>query len=160
VLFKLVRESRPRLCLELGTNMGISAAYQASALRLNGDGELLTIEGSASRAELARRHLAGLGLTNVRVTTGRFDDVLPVILDESGPVDFAFIDGHHDEAATRRYFDLIVSAATPSALVVLDDISWSDGMKRAWGALHSDSRVALSVDLRVIGLCLLRASDT
>jgi predicted O-methyltransferase YrrM len=160
VLFKLVRESRPRLCLELGTNLGISAAYLASALRLNGDGQLLTIEGLASRAELARRHLAGLHLTNVRVITGRFDDVLPVILDESGPVDFAFIDGHHDEAATRRYFDAIVSTASRKALIILDDISWSAGMKQAWHAIRCDPRVTLEADLRVLGVCVVEGGGS
>ena len=40
VLFKLLREFRPITCIELGTCLGISAAYQATALKLNNKGNL------------------------------------------------------------------------------------------------------------------------
>src|SRR5688572_21226429 len=36
-LMRLVRELAPRSCLELGTGFGLSTAYQAAALELNGD---------------------------------------------------------------------------------------------------------------------------
>jgi predicted O-methyltransferase YrrM len=160
LLFMLVREARPARCLELGSNLGLSAAYQASALRLNGTGLLVTLEGAEPRARLARQNLARLGLDNATVVTGEFRNTLAGILEVDPPVDFAFIDGHHDEHATREYFERIAARAAPTAIIVLDDISWSDGMKRAWRSIRSDSRVALAVDLRVIGLCLLRASDT
>ncbi len=80
VLFKLVREFEPGTCLELGTNMGISAAYQASALKLNGAGRLITLEGEDARAVLARRNLGQLGLENVEVVLGQFRDTLPAVL--------------------------------------------------------------------------------
>jgi predicted O-methyltransferase YrrM len=67
VLFHLMREFKPRRCLELGTNLGISAAYQAAALRLNGGGELDTIEGAPAIAALARAHLASLQLSEATV---------------------------------------------------------------------------------------------
>ena len=39
LLFALIRKLEPRQCLELGTSLGLSAAYEASALRLNGSRE-------------------------------------------------------------------------------------------------------------------------
>lgn len=36
LLFKLIREFKPTSGLELGTSLGISAAYQASAMEING----------------------------------------------------------------------------------------------------------------------------
>lgn len=155
VLFKLVREFQPGTCLELGTNMGISAAYQASALKLIGTGRLITLEGEEPRARVARRNLGHLGLDNVEVVLGRFRDTLPVVLSGCGSVDFAFIDGHHDELATRSYFDLIASHLSSPALIALDDISWSQGMKRAWAVIRRDPRVRVSVDLHVLGLCVV-----
>src|SRR5215218_306872 len=43
-LMRLVRELRPRSCLELGTGLGISGAYQAASLELNRAGELTTLD--------------------------------------------------------------------------------------------------------------------
>jgi len=155
VLFRLVREFQPQTCLELGTNMGISAAYQASALKLTGAGKLITLEGDEARARAARGHLRQLGLNNVEVVLGRFRDTLPAILSRCETIDFAFIDGHHDELATREYFELIALHLSSPAVVVLDDISWSQGMKQAWAVIRHDPRVRVSVDLRVLGLCVV-----
>jgi predicted O-methyltransferase YrrM len=156
VLFKVVRETRPQRVLELGTNLGISAAYLASALRVNEEGSLVTLEGAAARADLARRHLERLGLDNATVITGRFQDTLPGVLANCAPVDFAFIDGHHDEDATKEYFAQVTGHTSTAALVVLDDIRWSRGMQRAWNEIRVDPRVAFAVDLRVLGICVVR----
>lgn len=51
LLYFLIREFMPQRALELGTNLGISAAYQAAALT---DGTLWTLEASAYRQRLAR----------------------------------------------------------------------------------------------------------
>jgi hypothetical protein len=40
LLFKLIRKFRPSICLELGTCLGISASFQAAALKLNGIGKI------------------------------------------------------------------------------------------------------------------------
>ena len=53
LIFKIIRDFKPEKCLELGTSLGISGAYQISALKLNGFGELITIEGSPHLAEIA-----------------------------------------------------------------------------------------------------------
>ncbi|MGH8604150.1 MAG: O-methyltransferase, partial [Gammaproteobacteria bacterium] len=44
-LFKLIRKLEPSSCVELGSCVGISASYQASALKINEKGNLLTLEG-------------------------------------------------------------------------------------------------------------------
>jgi hypothetical protein len=38
-LMKLLRHFRPRVCVELGTNLGLSALYMAAAMKLNGFGD-------------------------------------------------------------------------------------------------------------------------
>ncbi|OHB75349.1 MAG: hypothetical protein A2Z34_04910, partial [Planctomycetes bacterium RBG_16_59_8] len=72
LLFKLIRKFAPSSCLELGTCLGISGAYQASALKLNANGRLVTMEGAKALASLAEQHFQQLGLDNVRVVVGRF----------------------------------------------------------------------------------------
>lgn len=59
-LFALVRALRPKICLEIGTGVGISAAYIIAALAMNREGILWTLEGDADRLALARQHLRAL----------------------------------------------------------------------------------------------------
>lgn len=160
ILFSLVRRLRPRGCLELGSCLGISAAYQGAALELNGEGRLLSLEGSSERAAIAAESIEELALGQyVEVRAGRFASTLEAALGDVGTIDYAFVDGHHDEEATLEYFDEIAMRAAPGALVVLDDIRWSEGMERAWSRARGDSRVAVSADLGPVGLCLLGEAD-
>jgi len=88
-LMRLVRELAPRSCLELGTGFGISAAYQAASLELNGAGRLTTLEGAGEWANAAERGAAALGLHNLEVRVGPLDDTLEGVLAEVAPVEFA-----------------------------------------------------------------------
>jgi predicted O-methyltransferase YrrM len=155
LLFKLIRTVHPTSCIEMGTNVGISAAYQAAALRLNGHGTLATIEGAAPLADIAKSNFQQLGLDTVEVVVGRFQDALPDLLKNRGPVDYVFVDGHHDEQATMAYFEQIFPFLAEAALVVFDDITWSEGMKRAWNTIAYDKRVSVAVDLGPVGLCVI-----
>jgi predicted O-methyltransferase YrrM len=152
-LFHLVRELRPMRALELGTALGVSAAYQGAALELNGCGRLVTVEGARPLAELAERNLDRLDIGNVDVVTGRFLDVLPAVLDDLQPLDYAYIDGHHDGRATRDYFETVLSAIAGPALLVFDDIGISSGMREAWAAIRRHPRVGTAIDLRKLGVC-------
>jgi len=143
-LFGVVRETRPAVCLELGTCLGVSAAYQAAALKVNGCGFLYSIEGARPLAEQAQAFLGRLGLSElVDIRIGRFTDVLPDLLAERR-FDFVFLDGHHDEIATRDYFEQIWPAMTPGGVMVFDDIAWSEGMKRAWQTIRQNDAVKKS----------------
>lgn len=155
LLFKLVRKFEPSVCLELGTSLGISTAYQAAGLKLNREGGIVTLEGAESSAALARENFQGLDLDNVTTVVGRFQDTLDGVLDRYGPIDLAFIDGHHDEQATLAYFEQIYPSLSERAVLVFDDISWSEGMERAWSAIEADTRVELSVGLSQLGICFL-----
>lgn len=155
LLFKIIREFRPSTCIELGTCLGISAAYQASAQRLNQKGEIITLEGSESLASLAIQNLQELGLENTQVVVGRFIDTLDAVLEENKPIDYVFIDGHHDEKATVAYFEQILPYLAEESIMIFDDISWNLGMRRAWDYIEASDHVKLSLDLHTIGICAL-----
>ena len=154
LLFKIVREFRPSVCLELGTALGISAAYQAAALELNHHGRIVTLEGAESIASLARKNLEMLCLERVDVVVGRFQDTLQDVLYENAPLNFVFIDGHHDETATLTYFRQILPHLSDGAILVFDDIHWSRGMERAWNTIQKDRNLKMSVDLFSVGICI------
>lgn len=156
LLFLLARRLRPARVLELGTCVGISAGYLAAGLHLNASGRLVTLEGAAALADLARRHLDELGLGDrTEVVTGLFSETLAPTLERFNPIDLAFIDGHHDEQATQDYFEELLGVADRPAVVVFDDIAWSDGMVRAWQALMEHPSVGQVVDLNRVGICVV-----
>ena len=154
-LFRLVRETRPSTCLELGTSLGLSASYQAAALDLNGKGRLLTVEVSEPLSRLASANLQRLGASRAEVRLGGFQEVLGSLLSEIAPVDVAFIDGNHLEDRTIEYFEQIAPCASEGALLIFDDISWSEGMARAWATIQSSDKVVSSVDLGRLGICVI-----
>lgn len=155
ILFKIVREFKPVTLVELGTCVGISAAYQAAALKLNGEGNIATIEGAQSLASLSRKNLEGLGLDNVTVICGKFQDKLEGLFKSSRSIDYVFIDGHHDEEATMTYFRSFLPYLSQRAIIIFDDISWSRGMRRAWNRVIENKNIKVAVDLRSIGICLI-----
>lgn len=160
-LYLLVREFKPSVAFELGTNVGISSAYQAAALKLNGGGRLITLDASPYRLRLAKRLHERVGLADeVAYRPGLFSDTLEHALEESGPVDYAFIDGHHQYRPTLDYFDMICGRAADGAVFVFDDIVWSSGMKRAWGEIKADRRVAVAADFGTVGVCVAGGAES
>ena len=150
-LFKLIRKFRPLNCLELGTGFGISTAYQAAALSINGAGKITSIEGAEPLATLAESHLKSLNLNNFSIVLGKFIDKLPEFL-KNNSFDFVFIDGHHTEEATLEYFRLIRPYLAERSIIIFDDISWSNGMKRAWKTILESEGITISIDFLKMGL--------
>jgi predicted O-methyltransferase YrrM len=150
-MFHLIRQFKPIRCVEMGTCLGISASFISSALRLNGFGRLVSLEGSPQQAEIARATFHQLGLNNVTVRVGRFKDTLVPALNEMKPVSFVFVDGHHDEGATCLYFDTIRQYLDVENVIIFDDIRWSEGMKTAWRYVRARSE---AYDLGSVGACI------
>ena len=136
-VYKIISEINPKTILELGTCCGFSSSYMSFFAP---NSKIYTIEGSPNIAEIAKENHRFFGLSNVSVFVGRFDIVLPKLLEEISPIDFAFIDGHHDREATLSYFKQILPFMAKGGVMLFDDIAWSEGMKEAWREIV-DSKV-------------------
>lgn len=152
LLFKLIRHLLPENPLEMGTCVGISASYQTAALKLNGRGHLITLEGSEATAEVAKSTLSGLGLEKAEVHVGPFHKTLAKALESHKPIDFLFNDGHHDGKAVLSYFKQSLPHLASKAVIFVDDIRWSESMTDSWMALCRDTRISLSIDFGGTGL--------
>ncbi len=157
-LFRLVRRLKPESLLELGTCLGISGAYIGAAMSMNGFGSLVTIEGAETLAAKAQTNFDTLGFRNIETVVGRFQDRLDAVLQKTGRLDAVLIDGHHDGAATLRYFETILPALAPGAVVVFDDIGWSMEMHEAWKMLRAHHSVGCSIDMFDMGICCIGGS--
>jgi predicted O-methyltransferase YrrM len=152
LLFRIVNYYQPKTMIELGTSLGISAAYIASG---NANGKLITIEGSKAIAEIADKNFRSLGLSNIELITGNFDIILPHILEKISP-GFVFIDGNHRAAPTLNYFQQLLEKRSESSLFIFDDIHWSSEMESAWEEIKNHPSVLLTIDLFFIGLVFFR----
>jgi predicted O-methyltransferase YrrM len=156
-LLRLVRELRPRSCLELGTGHGLSGCYQAAGLELNGAGRLVTLEGASARARIAQQGFAAVGLGRVEAIVGPLRDTLAGAARRAAPVDYAFVDAEHEEAETLEHFRTLAPHLAGPAVVVFDDIRWSDGMRRAWRQISGHPAVTAAIDLHRMGVCVVAA---
>jgi predicted O-methyltransferase YrrM len=153
LLARLVKYFSPSCILELGTSLGISTAYMASA---RPEARVYTLEGCPNLAGRAGNNFKTLGLENIEVIRSTFEEVLDRVLENIPSLDFVFIDGNHTCAATLEYLDKCLRHAHPDTVLVLDDIHWSDEMERAWEIVRKDPRVIVTVDLFRLGLVFLR----
>ena len=148
-LYRLAQDFQPKTIIELGTSFGISGLYLAAAIP---HGKLVTLEGCANIAEIARENFKKAHIDNVEIRIGHFDETLPQLLKSVDRVNFVYIDGNHTEEATLRYFSWLKDKAAENTVLIFDDIHWSEGMKNAWQQIINDKSVTLTVDLFQIGL--------
>jgi predicted O-methyltransferase YrrM len=102
LLFRMVKHYQPTTILELGTSLGITSSYLALA---NPEAGLITMEGAAAIAAVAKKNFEDLDIRNYKLIEGNFDDTLTTVLQQISSVDFAFIDGNHRQIPTEQYFE-------------------------------------------------------
>ncbi|RAX58362.1 hypothetical protein CCZ01_02800 [Helicobacter monodelphidis] len=129
ILYSLFSKYYPQRILELGTCCGFSSVYMSLFAP---QAYIHTIEGSPNTAEIAKQNHTFFKCQNIQIHIGRFDSVLPSLLPQIVPIDFAFIDGHHDKDATLEYFRMILPFMAQNSIMLFDDIAWNELMQEAW----------------------------
>ncbi len=154
LIYAMIKKYQPSTVLELGTCCGFSSIYISMALK--NKGIIHTIEGSPQTAKIAQNNFQEAGCTNIVSHIGKFNDALPTLLPNIKPINFVFIDGPHDKNATLKYFEEIKPFLSKNALILFDDISWSDGMREAWEVIKKDKHVESYIDFHKVGLCFIK----
>lgn len=153
---RLVRRLTPRSVLELGTGVGVSAAYISAGLELAGGGELISLDGARAWSAYAGATLQQLELAHhVELRVGAIDEILPEALAAAAPIDYAFLDADHSQDATVRHFEAVREHLAPGAVVVLDDITFNRDMWRGWQGIRKSRGVAISVSLGRVGVLVM-----
>lgn len=154
LFYRLTQFVNPGVIFELGTSLGLTTAYFASAAP---EASLITFEGCPETARIARENFLRLGVTNITTVVGNIDDTLPVELKnvERG-VDMVFFDANHRYEPTVRYFEWARHYAHPGSVFIFDDIYWSEEMKRAWEYIKAQPEVTITIDLFWVGLVFFR----
>lgn len=152
LLFRIVQYYQPAAILELGTSLGITSSYLAKG---NEQGVVFTCEGSSAIAGIAQENFDALQIKNIRLTQGDFAKTLQPLLNETGKVDLAFVDGNHRKDPTLDYFTQLLHHSHPATIMVFDDIHWSEEMEAAWHTIQQHPSVTLTIDLFFIGLVFI-----
>jgi predicted O-methyltransferase YrrM len=120
LLHLLARLHGARRILEVGTLGGYSTIWLARALPPGG--RLVTLELSATNAEVARANVARAGLADaVDVRVGPALETLPRLAEEGGaPFDLVFIDA--DKPSTAEYFEWALALTRPGSVIVVDNV--------------------------------------
>lgn len=153
LLFMMIRYFKANSILELGTSLGITTAYMASA---HPNTKVVTVEGSESIAKVAQENFDKLKLNNIQLVVGNFDNELKKICENQKTFDLIFIDGNHRELPTINYFNTVIPFCHNDTILLFDDIHWSEEMQEAWEYIKNHEAVTCTIDIFEMGIVLLR----
>jgi predicted O-methyltransferase YrrM len=153
VLYEIVKHFGCVNIIELGTSLGISTAYMATANPLC---TVTTCEGSSTIAQIAKDNFQRLYLNNIHQLVGEFSITLPQALALHASIDLLFVDGNHQYQPTIDYFESALPKLHNNSIVVFDDIHWSKEMENAWKKIKAHPQVSESIDLFFLGIVFFR----
>lgn len=130
----LVTALAPKRVLEIGTAIGFSTLWMASALPAGG--RIDTIDPDRSRTDRARRYWLRAGVTDrVRVVNEPALRVLPRL---APGIEFAFIDAIKTEYIA--YLEALLPKMAPGGMITVDNVLWSG---RIAAGVHDEDTDAL-----------------
>lgn len=149
ILFQLIRFFNPERVLELGTSIGLTTLYLASAQYPR---PVHSVEANAAYFEFAKRlhaqHISKLNILFFHSTFETFLNANPDVYD------FIFIDGAHDYHTTVKLFEYFNLHQGPRQVLVFDDIYWSPQMTKAWKHITENATGHLVLDAFSIGIVI------
>lgn len=155
-LYFLVKKNNPSAILEIGTNLGISGCYILEGIKNNDNAKFITMEGLSQLCEISSKQFANIApKSKYDIREGLFDSTFPQLLEEHIPFELLFIDGNHRKEPTIAYFDALKTKVSSPAILVFDDINWSNEMKEAWAAIKNDQHVNFAIDLYKQGVVII-----
>ena len=113
--------------VELGTSLGLTTAYLAMPDSRN---KVLTYEGCAAVAAVARENWKSMGVSNIRCHVGKIE--VETLDKELDVVDVAFVDANHTYTGAREYFNVLARKVHAKSVIVMDDIHHNAEMERVW----------------------------
>lgn len=152
-LYRLIDYIGAKNSVELGSSLGLSSFYMASAKK---EGYVTTFEGNPHFVKFIEHQKQLLGIENLEVIEGNFDKTYSDFLGLKPKIDFAFIDGNHREEPTINYFKQTIPCLHENSVMVFDDIHWSDGMYQAWKEIIAHPKVTASMDMFIMGIVFFR----
>lgn len=141
IVFISRNAERPMEIVELGTSLGITTAYLATANTAN---RVTTFEGCPAIGKIAEGTWQAFDLHHIQLVKGNIDDTLSEHLPKQ--LDFAFVDANHTQEATLRYVEMLLTHIHEKTIIFIDDIHYSKEMEQAWETLKCYPQVTTTMD--------------
>ena len=148
-LYRLALFSKSAQIVELGTSLGITTAYLASA---DADANVYTIEADKNVQKIAQDNWRELNFKNIQSYSFDLNEGWNLLANEINKIDFLFIDANHRKEAMIRYVLQTMPYIHEQSVIVLDDIHWSEEALEAWNILKARREVTLSFDIYQMGI--------
>lgn len=161
-LAMLIRLTRTRRALEIGTFTGYSALAVASALPE--DGKLIACDVSEEWTKIGQRYWVEAGVADkIDLRIGPAIETLEALKRDglAGTFDFAFIDA--DKPSYDAYYEACLQLLRQGGLIAIDNVLWSGAVVDP--AIHDPSTEALrAINLKIrdderVESCLLTVGD-
>lgn len=142
----LVKMTKAKLAIDVGTYVGFSALSLAEAM--GNEGEVRTYENNSEHAAIAKSNIQNHPQGDkVKLFLG---DALDLLKEIDQPVDLAFIDANKRPYA--QYYEILVEKLRPGGVMVIDDALWKgevisptetkhETMNQLNELIHQDPRV-------------------
>lgn len=158
----LIRLTRARRALEIGTFTGYSALAVASALPL--DGKLVCCDISEEWTSVGRRYWTQAGVAErIDLRLAPAHETLPKLLREFGPgsFDYVFIDA--DKTGADFYYETSLELLRAGGVVAIDNTLWSGAVADA-KRQDADTVALRAINRKVrddsrVDMCLLTVGD-
>jgi predicted O-methyltransferase YrrM len=146
-LYRLVDYLKCTEAIELGTSLGITTSYLASACN-----QVKTVEADKNVLNIAEEGWKQLSKRNIKSYCFDLNEGWTHLSNEIDTIDFLFVDANHRKEAVIRYLLQALPYIHQKSVIVLDDIHWSEDMLEAWNLLKSRKEVSLSFDIFQMGV--------
>lgn len=117
-LYLVGRSIAAKTVVEFGTSFGVSTIYLAASVADNGGGKVIGTELEPSKHEIATRHLAQAGFSDIAEV--RVGDAMETLKDVEGPIDMVLLDGWKD--LYMPVLELVKPRLRKGAVVLADNI--------------------------------------
>jgi len=82
-----------------------------------------------------------------KLTIGTFKENIHKHLKDNQKIDVAFIDAIHTSEFVLPQLEFVIARSGPKAIIILDDINFSDDMQQCWQKVAADKRFSASATL-------------
>jgi predicted O-methyltransferase YrrM len=154
----LVQRFQPHIVVEFGTAFGVSGMYFLAGIESNQKGKLLTFEPNDIWRKLAIHNLSQIS-DRFDSIAGTFEENIDEALPRNQGIDLAFIDAIHTKEFVIPQLEIVIAKSSDRAIIILDDIYFSDSMQECWKEVSKDNRFSCIAELdRRVGILELNRS--
>tara|TARA_R100000935_G_scaffold12638_1_gene25146 strand:- start:611 stop:1363 length:753 start_codon:yes stop_codon:yes gene_type:complete len=134
----LAAQKRPETILEFGAAFGASGMYWLAGLAIAGKGRLVSFEPNELWCSIARANFEAVSDQFI-LTAGTFEDNLSLVAPKAT---ITLIDAIHTKSVVLAQFELVKQVSQPGALVIFDDLGFSDDMWECWQEVCDSSDIS------------------